>query len=334
MDSPVKNPVSAKLQRRTLIVAAASALGGLPALSRAQDKFPSKPIKFIVPFGAGSSSDLMARSYAKAVSEAAGQSVIVDNKGGGDGIIGARALLSQPADGYSVLFASNTLLSTNAAVRGDPSYDPLKDFDPLSILQESFAVVAVPAASKFRTFDDLVKFARSNPNRLTHGSGSPTYTLFNAWLANVLGVKVTNIPYKDSGGAAQAIAGGQVDYAVTAAAPLLPLVESGRVRVLLYTGRQRHPSLPSVPTASEAGIKGYEPLIWNAVAVRSGTPSAVRNRLVELFDQASRSEEIQVRVKAQGYAMSFSGPESMHKFQRDEISRWKALVTAAGLKFD
>lgn len=317
-----------------MLIAASSALAGFPAVSMGQDAYPSKPIKFIVPFGAGSSSDLVARSYAKVVAELAGHAVVVDNKGGADGIIGARALLGQPADGYSIMFASNTLLSTNAAVHKNLPYDPLKDFDPVSILQVSYAVVAVPANSKFKTFDDLVKFAGKNPGVLTHGSGSPTYTLFNAWMTQLLGVKVTNIPYKDSGGAAQAIAGEQVDYAVTAAPPLLPLVESGRVRILLYTGTQRHPSLPSVPTAKEVGLKDYEALIWNAVAVRAGTPRPVRDRVVELFEKASRSEEIQARVKGQGYAVSFSGPDAMRKFQLAEITRWKALVTDSGLKFE
>lgn len=330
----MNNRIPSRVNRRTALVATASALAGFHTSSKAQDVFPSKPVKFIVPFGAGSSSDLVARSYAKVVGELAGQAVVVDNKGGGDGIIGARALLSQPADGYSVMFASNTLLSTNAAVHKNLSYDPLQDFEPLSVLQVSYAVVAVPSTSKFRTFDDLVKFARANPGKLTHGSGSPTYTLFNAWMAQLLGVKVTNIPYKDSGGAAQAIAGEQVDYAVTAAPPLLPLVESGRVRVLLYTGPQRHPALPTVPTSREVRLKDYEALIWNAVAVRAGTPKPVRDRIVDLFEKASRSEEIQARVKAQGYTVSFSGPDAMRKFQAAEIARWKALVASAGLTFE
>lgn len=330
----MKDRTTTHPSRRSLLVAASGALVGFPIVSRGQDIYPSKPIKFIVPFGAGSSSDLVARTYAKVIGELAGQAVIVENKGGADGIIAARALLSQPADGYCVMFASNTLLSTNAAVHKNLAYDPLKDFEPISVLQVSHAVVAVPAKSKFKTFDDLVKFAAMNPTTITHGAGSPTYTLFNAWMTQLLGIKVTNVPYKDSGGAAQAIAGEQVDYAVTAAAPLLPLVESGRVRVLLYTGPQRHPSLPSVPTAKEAGLKSYEALIWNAVAVRAGTPSAIRDRLVELFQKASSSEEIQARVKGQGYSVSFSGPAAMQKFQLTEISRWKALVADSGVKFE
>ncbi|MDR6858784.1 tripartite tricarboxylate transporter substrate binding protein [Variovorax guangxiensis] len=320
-------------RRSAMLYGAAGTLAMLPRLSAAQEVFPSKPIKLVVPFGAGSSSDILARSYAKVVAELAGQPVVVDNRGGGDGIIAARALLGMPADGYSVMFASNTLLSTNAVVHKNLPYDPIKDFDPVSVLQVSYAAVAVPTESKFRTFDELVKFAAKEPGALSHGSGSPTYTLWNVWLTRLLGVNVTNIPYKDSGGAAQAIAAGQVDYAVTAVTPLLPLVESGRVRILLYTGNQRHPRLPNVPTVKEAGLKDYEALIWNAVAVRAGTPVPVRNRIVEFFEKAARSEEIQSRIKSQGYVVEFSGPEKMRKFQIDEITRWRKLIADTGLKF-
>ncbi len=293
-----------------------------------------KPIKFYVPFGAGSSSDITARVYAKVIGDLTGQSVIVENRSGGDGIIGARAVLGEPADGYSILFASNTVLSTNAAVRKSLPYDPLKDFEPISVLEVSYAALAVPASSKFRTFDDLVQFAAKNPGVLNHGAGSPTYTLWSEWLMRLLGVKVTNIPYKDSGEAARAIAGGEVDFAVTAVNPLLPLVDSGRVRILLFTGEKRHPQLPNVPTVKEVGPKGYEALIYNAVAVRAGTPKLVRDRIVDLFRRASSTDLVKERIKAQGHSTFFSGPDEMHKFQVAEIARWKKLVSEAGLKFE
>jgi tripartite-type tricarboxylate transporter receptor subunit TctC len=325
----------AAISRRSILLSsAAGVLAALPSTGSAAESFPSKPLKFVVPFNAGSSSDILARSYAKVLGEAAGQTVIVENKGGADGIIAARAFLALPADGYSIMFASNTLLSTNAVTHKDLPYDPLKDFDPISVLQVSYAAVAVPGNSRFQTFDELVDFARKNPGALSHASGSTTYTLWNAWLTKLLGIKVTNIPYKDSGGAAQAIAGGQVDFAVTAVTPLLPLVEAGRARILLYSGPQRHPQLPKVPTAREAGLKGYEAVIWNAVAVKAGTPKPIRDRIVQLFEKTARSDEIQERIKPQGYTTAFSGPDAMHKFLSTEIAHWKKLVADTGLRFE
>jgi tripartite-type tricarboxylate transporter receptor subunit TctC len=329
------NRCDAAISRRSFVFSGtAGVLAVLPFPGIATASFPSKPLRFVVPFNAGSSSDILARSYAKVLGEVAGQTVTVENKGGADGIIAARAFLALPADGYSIMFASNTLLSTNAVTHKDLPYDPLKDFDPISVLQVSYAAVAVPGNSRFQTIDDLVDFAKKNPGALSHGSGSTTYTLWNAWLTKLLGIKVANIPYKDSGGAAQAIAGGQVDFAVTAVTPLLPLVESGRARILLYTGDQRHPQLPKVPTAREAGVEGYEAIIWNAVAVKAGTPKPIRDRIVQLFEKAARSEQIQLLIKPQGYTTAFSGPDAMRAFLSGEIVRWKKLVADTDLKFE
>jgi tripartite-type tricarboxylate transporter receptor subunit TctC len=326
---------TANLSRRAaLLCGATGALVAMPNLSWAQESYPSRPIRFFVPFGAGSSSDIMARAYANVVGTLANQPVIVEDRAGGDGIVGARAVLAQPADGYSIMFASNSSLSTNVVVHKDLPYDPLKDFDPISVLQVSYAAVAVPASSKFQTFDQLVTFANKNRGELTHASGSPTYTLWNAWLTKILGIEATNIPYKDSGAAAQAVAGGQVDYAVTAVTPMLPLVQGGRIRILLYTGKQRHSQLPNVPSVKEAGINDYEALIWNAVAVRAGTSKVIRHQITEMFERATHSEELLIRTKVQGYVPAFSGPEEMHKFQMAEISRWKKLVADTGLKFE
>lgn len=323
------------MSRRTALQLGAVGLASmLPGISFSQDNYPSKPVKFYVPFGAGSSSDITARAYAQVFGQLANQSVIVENRAGGDGVIGATTVLREPADGYSILFASNTVLSTNAAIRKSLPYDPVKDFDPISVLEVSYAVVAVPASSQFKTFEDLVRFAAKNPGKLNHGAGSPSYTLWSEWLMKLAGVKVTNIPYKDSGEAARAVAAGEVDYAVTAVNPLLPLVKSGRVRILLFTGDKRHPELPDVPTAKEIGLKEYEALIYNAVAVRAGTPEPIREKIVELFRQASNSDLVKSRIKAQGHTSFFSGPEEMRKFQVAEITRWKNLVAGTGLTFD
>ena len=331
----MKKTYSNLISRRSAILYGVAGVAAmLPGLSLSQDDFPSKPIRFYVPFGPGSSSDITARVYAKAFGEIAGQPVIVENRGGGEGIIGARAVLSKPEDGYSILFASNTVLSTNAAIRKDLPYDPLTDFEPISVLELSYAAIAVPASSQFKTFDDLVQFAAKNPGVLNHGSGSQTYTLWNTWLMNLVGVKVTNIPYKDSGDAAKAVAAGEVDFAVTAVNPLLPYVDGGRIRILMFTGESRHPKLPNVPTVKEVGPKEYQALIYNAVAVRAGTPKPVRDRIVEIFRRASSMDIVQERSKAQGNTSFFSGPDEMRKFQVGEIARWKKLIAETGLKFE
>lgn len=325
-------------ERRRVLLQCAVLAGGTALLTaptvRAQDGSPSRPMKFIVPFGPGSSNDITARLYAKVIGEMTGQTVVVENRPGGDGIIGAKALLAEPADGSTVLFASNSILATNAAVRADLPYDPLKDFEPISTLEASYATLAVPAESRFKAFDDFAQFARQNPKALNHGAGTPMYALWNEWLMELVGAKATHIPYKDSGAVVRALGGAEIDYAIVAVNALSSMIGSGRIRALLYTGPTRHPQLPLVPTPAEAGLKDFSARIWTAAAVRAGTPRPVRDRLEALFDRALKTEQVQARLKANGATPIFSGADGMRRFQQAEIVRWKKLIADTGIKFE
>lgn len=326
--------------RRRLLVGGASAvlapLAGLaPQAARAQDKgFPVRPIRFVVPFGAGSGTDIVARIYAKAVGDVIGQPVVVDNKAGANGIIGAKAVLGSEADGYTVFFASNSTLTTNAALYRDLPYDPVRDFEAVSLLDGSYCVVAVPASSPYRTLADLLADARKRPRALNHAAGSPTYALWNGWLDDIARIRTTNIFYKGSGEAANATMSGQVDYAIIGTGTALPLVKGNRLRALLYTGKTRHAQLPGVPTAAESGLAGYQALAWSAVAVRAGTPAPIVRRLEAIIREAARKPEVQRGLAQLGSEPLYGDAAAMRRFQLDEIARWKRLIASTGITIE
>ncbi|MFC4521438.1 Bug family tripartite tricarboxylate transporter substrate binding protein [Cupriavidus pinatubonensis] len=322
-------------RRRLLAGTAAGAATALlqalvPSRARAAAPvFPSRPVRLIVPYSAGSGTDIVARVYARTAGAIAGQPFIIENRAGAKGVIGARAVLSAPADGYTVLFGSGTVLATNAAlVKGLP-YDPLRDFAPLTILDSGYCMVVVPAASPFRTFAELAAEARRRPGALNHGAGTTTYAMWNAWLDSLVGMKTINVMYKGSGDSLNAAVSGQVDYAILNASVADPMIRAGKLRALLYTDSHRSSMWPAVPAAPEAGGKelaGFRAFAWSAVAVRAGTPDDIARTLADMFMRAARHRDVHEVLARMGFEPMVTGPEGMRRFQQDEIARAKRLA--------
>lgn len=327
--------------RRTVLRQGAAALG-MAALAanglfvsgnaRAQAAYPTRAVRFVIPFPPGTGTDATARVFAKAFSEYTGQSVIVENKPGGNGFIAVNDVLNSAADGHTIFIGSNSTLSTNAAVFKSIPYDPLRDFTPISFLIQGACLVVVAKNSPFKTLEDLAEAAKKRPGELNYGSGSISYTLNTEWLNQLLGIKATAIPYKGANEALMAAISGEVDYAVVDGTSGTPQVISNQVRALAYSGTQRSRLLPDIPTSSEAGIDGYLAYNWVAAAVSSKTPPELATRIQEIFQKLGSNEGLQKYYANQASSVALTGPAEMRRFQEEEIVRWKELMQKVGLE--
>ena len=327
--------------RRTALKQGAAALGMaalatngllLPGNARAQAAYPSRAVRFVIPFPPGTGTDATARIFAKAFSEYTGQSVVVENKPGGNGFIAVNEVLKSAADGYTIFIGSNSTLATNAAVFKSIPYDPLRDFEPVSFLIQGPCLVVVAKNSPFKTLDDLAAAARQRPGELNYGSGSISYTLNTEWLNQLLGIKATAIPYKGANEALLAAISGEVDYAVVDGTSGTPQVVNDQVRALAYSGKQRSRLLPDVPTSAEAGIDGYLAYNWVAAAVSAQTPAGITTRIQQIFQELGNNQGLQQYYATQASSVALSGPEEMRRFQQEEVVRWKALMQQVGLE--
>lgn len=329
--------IDRKMSRRQI---SALALGGMatlaltmPVVGRAQvDAYPSRPIKFIVPFPPGSGTDTTARMFAKKIGELTGQPVTVENKAGGNGFIGVQAVLNAPADGYTVFIGSNSTLSTNAATFKKLPYDPIADFTPITLLSRGPCLIVVPPNSPYKSLNDLIAAAKKRPGELNYATGSVSYTLYSEWLNELAKIKTTAITYKGAGDAINVTMAGTVDFSVVDASGAIELVKGGRLRALAYTAPERTQRLPDVPTSAEAGIPGYLAHNWVAAAVPAKTPLEAVKRLGVLFEQAGASTEVREYYSRQSTTLLMTGSTEMRKYQIDEIARWKRLATATGLE--
>ncbi len=296
--------------------------------------WPTRSVRFVVPFAPGSSTDSLARVFAKVMTEVTGQPVIIDNKGGGNGIPAVQTVLSAPADGYTVFFSSNSTLTTNAATYRKLPYDPIADFAPVSMVASINVAIVVPFASPHKTLADLFADARKRPSALNMGAGSPSYALWGAWLSEIAGVKTTNVMYKGVGEVVIAIGGNQIDYAVIDVVQANEMSRGGRLRILAVTGDQRSANMPNVPTTGEAGFAGFNATAWCAVVVSAKTPQPVVQEIVRVFAAISDTQEAQAYVDKVAMKRMTSGPEYMRTFQLEEIARWKRLIATTGIQME
>lgn len=324
-------------RRRLLGVTTAGALGSAicaPVLAQAPLGYPARSVRFVVPFAPGSNTDTLARLYAKAFSELAGQPVVVENKAGGNGIPAVQTVLGAPADGYTVFFSSNSTLTTNAAIIKKLPYDPVTDLAPIMLVGGQFLAVIVPANSPYKTLADLLADARKRPGALNHAAGSPSYALWGAWFNELAHIKTLNIMYRGAGDVFTAVASGQVDYAIVDASASSEQIKGGRIRALAYTGEQRYAQLPGVPTMAEAGVPGFNPMAWSGVMVHAKTPPTAVKEIERLMRGAATSSEVKSFMERFSMTQLPEGRETMRKFQIEEIARWKRLIGSTGITLD
>lgn len=320
---------STRIRRRSVIAAAGAFVLGS---AHAQEPFPSRNIRFIVPLPPGSGSDTSARYYANKLGELAKVPVVVDNRPGANGLIAVQAVLSAPPDGYTVLIGSNSPLATNAALYKKLSYDPIADLSPVSIMMRAPMLMIVPANSPYRTVADLIERAKKEPGKLNYGSGTPAYQLFTERFNEMAGTKITNVPYKGTSEVINAVLGGSIDLGVVDITGSLELARSGKVRALAITSEQRSPQLPDVPTTREAGLAGYTPGVWVAAAVSSKVPAAVSAKLSEWFVTIQKSPETREFFGKLNAEVPAGGAKEMRDYQLQEIETWRRIVQNARIE--
>lgn len=329
-----KNVGTYEVSRRTILavtVAICAALAPCAASAQSAD-YPNRPIRFIVPFPAGTGTDLSARHFAKKLSDLTGQPVIVDNRGGANGFSAAVAVKTAPADGYTLLFGSNSSLATNLALFKSVPYDPLVDFAPISVVMKSPMMLIVHPNSSYKTVTDYVNAARAAPGKINQGSGSAGYQLMGELFSERAGIKVMNVPYKGVAETLLGVMSNQVDVAIGEISAAVELVKAGRIRVLMVGSDHRLPALPDVPTATEAGYPGFTGFAWAGAVAPAGTPKPVMDKLSTAFMHILAMPETKQFYAAQNVQIVTGGAAEMAPFWREQIKLWKRIAVSAKIE--
>jgi tripartite-type tricarboxylate transporter receptor subunit TctC len=299
----------------------------------AQDRFPEKPVRFIVPFPPGGGTDALARILAAKLGDQWGQQVIIDNRAGAQGNIGTAAGARAAADGYTITFAHQGALVINPHLYKDPGYDTLRDFAAVARTTEmAFIAVAHPSVP-VANLRELAQYARQNPGKLTFASTSAGPHIVGELFKQATGTDLVHVPYKGAGPAINDLLGGQVTLMFSNPTSTVPHVKSGKLRALGVMDTKRNPALPDVPTAQEAGLPELSNVIeWYGVVVPAATPRAVVQRLGDSVVRAMAAPEVLERINAIGQTPAPTGSEDFARLMREDYARWQRVVRAAGVK--
>ena len=297
--------------------------------------YPNKPVKLITPFPPGVAADIIARAAALGLQQTWGQSVIVENRPGAGGMIGAEAAARSANDPYTLFLGSIGVMTVNQHLYKDMRYDAVKDFTPISMLikMPSFLVVnqTVPA----NNVAEFIKYARANPGKLSFGSaGNGTTEQTNAvMLAKMANLDMVHVPYKGIAPALTDLIGGQINFIIEQSVAILPMIKANKVKVLAVTTAQRSPALPNVPTIAET-VPGFDAYAWYALYAPAGIPKEIQHKINADLVKSFNSADNKARFADIGGEVFTSTPEALASFQAAEISRWGALVKSAGIKPD
>ena len=294
--------------------------------------YPSKPIRFLVPFAAGGIGDLTARTVAQKLSDNLGQQVVVDNRPGAGMIFSATAAMQSAADGYTMILAGNGTAISASLFKSLP-YNILTDFTQVSTLATFDLVIVTSSGSKLVSLADLIAVARKSPGKLNLGSiniGS-TQHLGAELFKSVAGIEAQVVPFNGTPALVTALRSDSIDVAFEFAPPVIPQVKAGALRALAVAAPKRHPDMPEIPTTREAGLAGYEVSSWNAVSVRAQTPRALVVRLNKEIVAALNSPDVKQKLNALGAEPYPSTPEETRARMKSEIGRWKAVIERANI---
>ena len=312
----------------SLLLSAACLVGA----GSAHAQYPDKPIRFVVPFAAGTATDQFARALGQAISQETKQPVVVDNKPGASGFLGATDVARAAPDGYTVLIATNTTHAANEHLFKKLPYDPIKDFAPISGLGRGGQVMVVNVNAPIKSVSEFIAAAKKNPGRMSFASGSSSSRIAGELFQQMAGVQLLHVPYKSNTFAVTDVLGGQVDMMITDTATGLPHVASGKLRALGMSASKRSPLAPDVPTIAEAGVPGYEMTFWFAAYAPANTPPAVVKRLNELFANAVKGPATQNFFNTTGVEAFITSPEELGRFQVSESKKWEEIIRKAGIE--
>jgi tripartite-type tricarboxylate transporter receptor subunit TctC len=315
---------------------AAAALPPVAIAAQAVTIYPTKPIRLVIPFPPGGGNDIVGRLLAERLGERLGQPVIADNRGGASTIIAADLIAHAPTDGYTLMLGPNTTLAVIPNLRPGLPYDPLKDFEPVSLVARSTYLLVAHPAAPFATVKELIAQAKARPGQINFaspGAGTSNH-LAGEMFKQMAGINLTHVPYKGTGPAVSDLLGGHVPLMFASLASVRAHVAAGKLRGLGVSTAKRNPSLPDMPTIAESGVPGYHSNSWSGVIAPRGTPPVIITRLNSEIVGLIRDSDARQRLSAQGFDLESSTPQEFGKYIRAELARYGKIIKAAGIKLD
>lgn len=315
---------------RRLLAGAALFGAACAAFAQTGASFPNRPMRIIVPFAAGTTTDQAARYIAQKITDYYKQPVVVDNRAGANGFIALQYLLSQPADGYTFTIGTNTTHAANSALFKKLPYDPVADFVPLSGVTIGGVVLVVAASTPANNVQELLALAKTR--KMTFGSGNSSSRAGGEVLRELAGVDLLHVPYKALPAAITDVIGGQIDMVFGDAPAVMPLVKAGKLKALGVSTKERMPGYEEIPTIAEQGVKGYETNGWLAAFAPKGTPPDIADKLSKMIADIMRTPEAAKYFGANAWKPIPSTREELAAFQKAELARWARLVKNAGIE--
>lgn len=328
------------MKRRILLQAtlASTALSPIlgTSLAWAQDKWPSKPITYVVPFPAGGTTDILGRLIGQKLGTALGTTIVIENKGGAGGSVGSELASRAPADGYTMLGGTISSHAINVSLYPKLGYDPIKSFSPVVLVGSNPVVLVVKADSPYKTLQDVLAAAKAKPKTVSSasaGNGTSQHMTLEL-LGFKTGTQFVHVPYKGSGPAIQDVIGGQVDMMFDTTVVAGPHIQSGKLRAIAVSSAKRLESMPNVPTIAESGVSDFEVTSWQAIFVPAGVPKPIIDRLHEEIMKILQTTEMQDKLKSLGMQPSSRTPDQVAAFQKAEVEKWAQVIKAAGIKLE
>jgi tripartite-type tricarboxylate transporter receptor subunit TctC len=325
---------SSRFQRTIAAIALLLASAGVLAGPASAESWPTRTVTMIVPFPAGGSADILARSAAQELTDQLGKTVIVDNRAGAGGNIGGAVVAKAKPDGYTILFTTPAPAAMNKLMYKNMPYDPETDLEPVVLLAKSpLIIVAKPGG--FSDLKEMIAYAKANPGKINLGHpGNGTLGHISAeLLQQSTGTKVTEIPYKGTSPLMTDLLGSSVDVAIDFMPAYVPLVADGKLKPLAVTSATRSSQLPNVPTASEAGLSGFEANAWYAIVVPKNTPQDIKARINEIMNAWLKTDKCKALLEQNGAQAAGGSPEDLHAFIKSELDKWGPLIKAAKIEF-
>ena len=322
-------------KQRALVLCSACVALALAAGGAAAQTYPAKPVKIISPFSAGGPADIYARYVGQRLEKPLGQSVVVENRVGGGGIIGADAVAKAPPDGYTLLVMSNTHTVNESLVAKKP-YKLMTDLVPVSPINYSDLMLVVHPSVQAQNLRELLALAKANPGKLNYASSGPgtPYHMAGELFKSMAGVDIVHVPHKESSGARTSVMGGQVELMFDAITVMARLAEAGKVRAIATTGQTRSAVIPNLPTVSEAGVPGYDAVIWLGIMAPAGTPGPIVDRLNAEIQKVLAQPDVRGDFAKQGAVSMQMSADEFGRFMAQDIEKWAKVVKAAGMKVD
>ncbi len=300
----------------------------------AAQTFPTKPIRFVVPFAPGGSTDTLARVLGVKLSDSLGQQVVIDNRTGANGNIGMEIVAKAPPDGHTIVLGYIANVAIGPSLYDKLPFDPVKDYEHVTLLATSPNVLVAHPSLKATNMKELIALAKTQPGKLNYASASVASVghLTGELINQLAGVKMTHVAYKGSGQAVTDLLGGHIQLMYSGFSSTLPHIKSGKLRALAQTGEKRSPALPDVPTIAESGFPKFEATAWYGVHAPAKTPKALVTKLNAEFVKALKLPDVRERLSSLGFEIAASTPEQYASYIRSEIKKWEKVVKASGAK--